>query len=49
MFGLAAVVGPIVGTAVFHTAPLAVWIGCGVLGATAAGLSLAAGRRPVPG
>jgi MFS family permease len=46
MFGLAAVAGPVAGTAVFHVAPLAVWIGCGALGLTAAGLALAAGRRP---
>jgi MFS family permease len=48
MFGFAAVAGPIAGTAVFHVAPLAVWIGCGALGLAAAGLALAGGRRPAP-
>jgi MFS family permease len=48
MFGLAAVVGPIAGTAAFHRRPILLWVGCGVLGSLAAGLALAAGRRPVP-
>jgi hypothetical protein len=48
MFGLAAVVGPIAGTAAFHRRPTLLWVGCGVLGLLAAGLALAAGRRPVP-
>jgi hypothetical protein len=48
MFGLAAVVGPIAGTAAFHRRPILLWVGCGVLGSLAAVLALAAGRRPVP-
>jgi MFS family permease len=46
MWGLAAVIGPIVGTALFHANENAVWIGCGVAGAIGAWLALAAGRHP---
>jgi len=46
MFALAAVVGPIAGTATFHASPDAVWIGCSVLGVLAAGLALAAHAAP---
>jgi MFS family permease len=48
MFGLAAVVGPIAGTAAWHLAPSLVWSACGALGLTAAALALAAGRHTVP-
>lgn len=48
MFGLAAIVGPIAGTAAFHAEPELLWGGCGVVGLIAAALALAAGRRPVP-
>jgi MFS family permease len=48
MFGLAAIVGPIAGTAAFHAEPMLLWGACGVVGIVAAGLALAAGRRPVP-
>ncbi len=48
MFGLAAVVGPIAGTAAFHAEPMLLWGACGVLGVVAAALALAAGRHPVP-
>jgi MFS family permease len=48
MFGLAAIVGPIAGTAAFHAAPMLLWGACGVFGAVSAALALAAGRRPVP-
>jgi MFS family permease len=47
MFGLAAVVGPIAGTAAFHTDPRLLWGACGIVGLIAAALALAAGRRPV--
>jgi MFS family permease len=49
MFGLAAIVGPIAGTAAFNARPTLLWGACGVVGAIAAVLALAAGRRPVPG
>lgn len=48
MFGVAWIVGPVLGTAVYARSPNAVWIGCGIAGLVAAALSLAAGRRPVP-
>jgi MFS family permease len=48
MFGIAWIVGPIVGTAVYAQSPNAVWIGCGLLGVVAALLSLRAGRMPAP-
>jgi MFS family permease len=48
MFGLAWMIGPIVGTAVYAHSPNAVWIGCGVLGVAAAILALRAGRMPTP-
>jgi MFS family permease len=48
MFGVAAIVGPIAGTAVFRARPGAVWLGCGALGVLAAVLALSAGRRPTP-
>jgi MFS family permease len=48
MFGLAWMLGPIVGTAVYAHSPDAVWIGCGVLGVVAALLALRAGRIPAP-
>jgi len=48
MFGVAWMIGPIVGTAVYSRSPNAVWIGCGVLGVVAAVLSLRAGRLPAP-
>jgi MFS family permease len=45
MFGLAAIVGPIAGTAAFHAEPMLLWGACGVFGAISAALALAAGRR----
>jgi MFS family permease len=48
MFGLAAIVGPIAGTAAFHAEPALLWGTCGALGVVAAALALAAGRHPVP-
>ena len=48
MYASAAVVGPIVGTSIYHLSPTALWIGCGATGFGAAALALAAGRRPVP-
>jgi MFS family permease len=48
MFAFAAVIGPIVGTAVFQTSPNGVWIGCAALGMLAAVMALAAHRAPIP-
>ncbi len=48
MFGIAWMVGPVLGTLAYALNPQALWIACGVLGAVAACLALAAGRRPVP-
>jgi MFS family permease len=48
MYASAAVVGPLVGTWIYHFSPTALWIGCGVAGFGSAALALAAGRRPVP-
>jgi hypothetical protein len=45
---LAAIVGPIAGTAAFHAEPRLLWGACGVVGLISAALALAAGRRPVP-
>ncbi len=48
MFGMAAIVGPVAGTAVFHARPQAVWIACGALGLASAALAMRAGRHPLP-
>lgn len=48
MYAAAAVVGPLIGTSIYHVSPTALWIGCGVAGFGAAALALAAGRRPAP-
>ncbi len=48
MYAMAAVIGPIAGTSVYHFSPTALWLGCGALGVVTAWLALAAGRRPVP-
>jgi predicted MFS family arabinose efflux permease len=48
MFGIAWIVGPLLGTLAYSVDRTALWIGCGVLGVVAATLSIAAGRRPVP-
>ena len=49
MYALAAVVGPLAGTSIYHFSPTALWVGCGVAGFGSAALALAAGRRPGPG
>jgi MFS family permease len=46
MYALAAVVGPLAGTSIYHFSPTALWIGCGVAGFGSAALALAAGRGP---
>jgi MFS family permease len=48
MYGIAWIVGPVLGTSIYASNPDALWVGCGVLGGIAACLALAAGRRPVP-
>ena len=48
MFGVAWMLGPVLGTAVFAWHQDALWIGCGALGLIAASLALAAGRHPAP-
>lgn len=48
MFGIAWMIGPILGTTVYAWSPAALWTACGLLGLAAALLPLAAGRRPVP-
>ncbi|HEX9121819.1 MAG TPA: MFS transporter [Actinomycetota bacterium] len=48
MFGLAWMLGPVVGTSVYAASPDALWLGCGVVGALGAALALAAGRHPAP-
>jgi MFS family permease len=48
MYAVAAVIGPIAGTGVYHLSPDALWIACGGLGVFTAWLALVAGRRPVP-
>jgi MFS family permease len=46
MFGLGAIVGPLVGTFTYEANPDALWIGCLVAGVASAALALAAGRHP---
>jgi MFS family permease len=48
MFAFAAVIGPVVGTAVYHESPNAVWIGCSAVGLLAALLAMAAHRAQAP-
>ncbi|MFB3738948.1 MAG: MDR family MFS transporter [Candidatus Velamenicoccus archaeovorus] len=48
MFGLAWMLGPVIGTTVYASSPGVLWLGCGVVGVVAAALALAAGRQPVP-
>jgi MFS family permease len=47
MFGIAAIIGPIAGTATFHASPGLVWGACGILGVAGAAMASAAGRRPL--
>lgn len=48
MYGLAAIVSPIVGTAIYHVNPTALWLGCGGIAMVGAWLALRAGRHPAP-
>ncbi|HYG71520.1 MAG TPA: MFS transporter [Actinomycetota bacterium] len=48
MFGVAWMLGPVLGTSLYAISPDAVWIGCGIAGVIAATLALAARRLPAP-
>ncbi len=48
MFGVAWMLGPVLGTTVFALSQDALWVACGALGVLAAALALMAGRHPVP-
>ncbi len=48
MYGLAWMLGPVIGSSVYAHSPDALWVGCGLAGVAAASLALASGRRPVP-
>jgi MFS family permease len=48
MYASAAVVGPLMGTAVYHVNPNTLWLGCGAAGVVAAALALETGRKPIP-
>lgn len=48
MFGVAWILGPVLGTTVFTWSPAALWLGCGLLGLAATALPLAARRHPAP-
>ncbi len=48
MFGIAWMLGPVLGTSVYALSPDALWLACGAAGDAAAALALAAGRRPHP-
>jgi MFS family permease len=47
-FGVAWIVGPLLGTSLYAAEPDLVWITCGVLALVGAALALAAGRHPAP-
>jgi MFS family permease len=46
MFGVAWMLGPVLGTMAYATEPALLWAACGLVGAVAAALALAARRRP---
>lgn len=48
MFGLAWMLGPVLGTTIYQSSPNALWLACGILGVVSAWLALVAGRRPGP-
>jgi len=48
MFGLAWMLGPVLGTSIYQVSPSALWLACGLVGMASAWLALAAGRRPAP-
>lgn len=48
MYGLAAVISPLVGMSVYHLSPTALWLGCGGISLIGAWFALRAGRHPIP-
>jgi MFS family permease len=48
MFGLAWIVGPVLGTYAYSENEAIPWVACGVLGIAAGAFSIAAGRHPAP-
>lgn len=48
MFGVAWMLGPVIGTTIYQTNPDVLWIACGLGGIAGAWLALAAGRHPAP-
>lgn len=48
MFGVAWMLGPVLGTSVYAWSPSVLWIACGLVGLGGAALPLAARRHPVP-
>jgi predicted MFS family arabinose efflux permease len=48
MFGVAWMLGPVLGTAIFAWRQDVLWLACGVFGLVAVCLALAAGRHPAP-
>jgi len=46
MFGLAWMMGPLVGTSLYQVSPDVLWVACGLVGVVSAWLALAAGRHP---
>ncbi|MGZ4113453.1 MAG: MDR family MFS transporter [Actinomycetota bacterium] len=48
MFGVAWIVGPLLGTSLYAIRPGLLWLACGVLALIGAGLVTASGRRPAP-
>ena len=48
MFGVAWMLGPMFGTALYQLSPDVLWVCCGLVGAASASLALAAGRHPAP-
>lgn len=48
MYGLAAIVSPVLGTSIYHVSPSTLWLGCGLVAAGGSYLALRAGHHPVP-
>ena len=48
MFGVAWMLGPVLGTNVYQASPDALWLGCGLLGVVSAALTLSARRHRAP-
>ena len=48
MFGLAWMLGPVLGTSIYQVSADALWVSCGLVGVISAWLALVAGRHPTP-